>query len=64
MVDLSFNWLLHHTATDVVLIGSSKFEQLEQNLEVFDRGPLDAETVAALDQVWQNLRGVTPKYNR
>jgi aryl-alcohol dehydrogenase-like predicted oxidoreductase len=64
MVDLSFNWLLDHTATDVVLIGASKIEQLEQNLEVFGRGPLDSETVVALDQVWQNLRGVTPKYNR
>jgi aryl-alcohol dehydrogenase-like predicted oxidoreductase len=64
MIDLSFSWLLHHTPTDVVLIGASKLEQLEQNLDVFGRGPLDAETVAALDCVWQNLRGVTPKYNR
>ncbi len=63
-IDLSFNWLLYHTPSDVVLIGSSKLEQLEQNLDVFDRGPLAPETVAALDQVWQNLRGVTPKYNR
>jgi aflatoxin B1 aldehyde reductase len=47
-----------------VLIGSSKLEQLEQNLDVFDRGPLAPETVSALDQVWLNLRGVTPKYNR
>jgi len=64
MIDLSFNWILHHTPTDVVLLGASKMEQLEGNLEVFGRGPLDADTVAALDQVWQNLRGVTPKYNR
>jgi aryl-alcohol dehydrogenase-like predicted oxidoreductase len=63
-IDLAFNWLLYHTPTDVVLIGASKMEQLEQNLEVFDRGGLDSETVAALDGVWQNLRGVTPKYNR
>jgi 1-deoxyxylulose-5-phosphate synthase len=63
-IDLSFNWLLYHTPADVVLIGASKLEQLEQNLDVFDRGALAPETVAALDQVWQNLRGVTPKYNR
>jgi aryl-alcohol dehydrogenase-like predicted oxidoreductase len=63
-IELSFNWLLYHTPADVVLVGASKIEQLEANLDVFDRGPLDAETVAALDQVWQNLRGVTPKYNR
>jgi aryl-alcohol dehydrogenase-like predicted oxidoreductase len=63
-VDLAFNWLLYHTPADVVLIGASKVEHLEQNLEVFDRGALDAETLAALDGVWQKLRGVTPQYNR
>jgi 1-deoxyxylulose-5-phosphate synthase len=64
MIDLSFNWLLHHTATDVVILGASKYEQLEQALDVFGKAPLDAETVAAFDRVWQDLRGVTPKYNR
>ena len=64
MIDLSINWLLHHTATDCVILGASKIEQLEQNLDLFDRPPLDGETVAALDTVWRNLRGVTPKYNR
>ncbi len=64
VIDMALNWLLFHTATDCVLLGASKIPQLEQNLEVFERGPLDAETVAACDRVWQNLRGVTPKYNR
>jgi aryl-alcohol dehydrogenase-like predicted oxidoreductase len=64
LVDISLNWLLYHTATDCVILGSSKIEQLEQNLDVWERGPLAPETLAALDQVWQNLRGVTPKYNR
>jgi aryl-alcohol dehydrogenase-like predicted oxidoreductase len=47
-----------------VILGASKIEQLQQTLDVFGKAPLDDETVAALDQVWQNLRGVTPKYNR
>lgn len=64
LIDVSLNWLLFHTPTDVVLLGASKIEQLESNLEVFERGPLAPDTVAALDQVWHNLRGVTPKYNR
>jgi len=64
MIDLSINWLLHHTATDCVILGASKIEQLEQNLDMFDRPPLDGETVVALGTVWRNLRGVTPKYNR
>jgi aryl-alcohol dehydrogenase-like predicted oxidoreductase len=64
MIDLSLNWLLYHTASDCVILGASKVEQLEQNLAVFGKGPLADETVVACDQVWRNLRGVTPKYNR
>ncbi len=64
LIDLSLNWLLYHTVTDCVILGASKIEQIEQNLDVWERGPLSQETVAALDCVWQKLRGVTPKYNR
>jgi aryl-alcohol dehydrogenase-like predicted oxidoreductase len=64
LIDLSLNWLLYHTVTDCVILGASKIEQIEQNLDVWERGPLSQETVAALDCVWQKLRGITPKYNR
>jgi 1-deoxyxylulose-5-phosphate synthase len=64
IIDLALNWLLFHTATDCVILGASKIEQLEQTLDVFGQAPLDDATIARLDQVWQNLRGVTPNYNR
>lgn len=64
MVSLSFNWLLHHTATACIILGSSRLGQLEQNLAACQEGPLTADTVAACDAVWQKLRGVTPNYNR
>ena len=64
MTDISLNWLLHHTTTDSVILGASRLEHLEQNLDAFGGGPLAAETVDELDAVWRNLRGVTPKYNR
>jgi 1-deoxyxylulose-5-phosphate synthase len=64
MLDLSLNWLLFHTATDCVILGASKYEQLEQSLDVFGKAPVDAETLAAFERAWQGLRGVTPKYNR
>ena len=64
MIDLSVNWLLHHTATDCAILGAWNAEQLDQTLDVFDRGPLTADTVADCDAVWQRLRGVMPKYNR
>jgi aryl-alcohol dehydrogenase-like predicted oxidoreductase len=64
MVSLALCWLLHHTSIECVILGASKLEQLEQNLAAAQEGPLDAETLAALDKVWERLRGVTPKYNR
>jgi aryl-alcohol dehydrogenase-like predicted oxidoreductase len=64
MVSLSLNWILHHTAADCVILGASRLEQLEQNLASLNDGPLKPETIDALNQVWRDLRGVTPKYNR
>lgn len=64
MVSLALCWLLHHTAIDCVILGASKLEHLNENLAAAEEGPLDAETIAKLDKVWECLRGVTPKYNR
>jgi len=64
MVSLALNWLLHHAETDCVVLGASRLEHLEQNLKAADEGPLATDTVESLDQVWKNLRGVTPQYNR
>src|SRR5580700_7171913 len=65
LTDVALNWLLHHTAADCIILGASKLEQLEQNLAAFENGgPLSAELLAVCERVWQNLRGITPKYNR
>ncbi len=63
MVSVALCWLLHHTSIECVILGASRLEQLDQNLQAAEEGPLDAETLAALDKVWERLRGVTPKYN-
>jgi aryl-alcohol dehydrogenase-like predicted oxidoreductase len=64
VVSLALNWLVHHTPTDCVILGASKLEHLDGNVQAMSEGPLSAETLAACDRVWENLRGVTPKYNR
>ena len=65
LIDISLNWLLHHTATDSIILGASKLAQLEQNLDALENGgPLPEDVVAACDAVWRKLRGVTPKYHR
>ncbi|HWC98048.1 MAG TPA: aldo/keto reductase [Candidatus Sulfopaludibacter sp.] len=65
LIDLSLNWIQHHTPVDCVILGASRMDQLEQNLDAFEKGgPLPADVVHAIDQVWNNLRGITPNYNR
>jgi len=64
LIDLSLNWVLHHTPTDCMIIGASTAEQLSQNLDAMEKGPLPADVVTACDGVWTRLRGVTPKYHR
>ena len=64
LVSLSLNWLLHHTAADCVVLGASRFDQLEENVRALADGPLSPQAVQACDAVWSDLRGITPIYNR
>jgi 1-deoxyxylulose-5-phosphate synthase len=64
LISLSLNWLAHHTATDCVILGASRYEQLEQNFKALEGGPLPEDVVEACDEVWRNLRGPIPNYNR
>jgi len=64
LVSLALNWLLHHTASDVVILGASSLAQLKENLAAAEEGPLQEETLRACDQVWHDLRGPLPVYNR
>jgi aryl-alcohol dehydrogenase-like predicted oxidoreductase len=64
LVSLSFNWLLHHTNTAAIILGSTKLEQLEQNIKACQEGKLTDDVVKRCDEVWAKMRGVTPKYNR
>jgi aryl-alcohol dehydrogenase-like predicted oxidoreductase len=64
LLDLAFAWLLHHTASDVVILGASSLEQLQSNLEACNGGPIPPEVVARFDEVWQEFRGPVPFYNR
>lgn len=64
LTSLALGWLLHNPAVTSVILGASRLEHLEQNLAAWDAGPLAPEVLAACDDVWRTLRGVTPVYNR
>jgi aryl-alcohol dehydrogenase-like predicted oxidoreductase len=64
LISLSLNWIQHHTPADVIILGASSMAQLNQNLAELGEGPLPEDIVKACDQVWQDLRGPLPVYNR
>jgi 1-deoxyxylulose-5-phosphate synthase len=64
LVSLALNWLFHHTTSDCIILGASRMEQLNENLATIDDGPLSEDVLKACDEVWRNLRGPLPVYNR
>lgn len=64
LVELSFRWLLSRPLVDAVLLGASSLEQLRSNLAACEETALDEELATACDEVWQELRGAAPNYNR
>lgn len=64
LIDISLNWLLHHTQTNCLLLGATRMEQLEQNLAACEKGPLSAEVLQVCDEVWAELSSPVPIYNR
>jgi aryl-alcohol dehydrogenase-like predicted oxidoreductase len=55
---------MRHTQITGVILGASRMDHLAQNISALDDGPLPPEVLALCDQVWADLRGVTPQYNR
>jgi aryl-alcohol dehydrogenase-like predicted oxidoreductase len=64
LVSLALNWILHHTAADCVILGASRYEQLEENLRSLEDGSLPPEAAAGCDEAWTLVKGPAPKYNR
>ncbi|HYO80955.1 MAG TPA: aldo/keto reductase [Bryobacteraceae bacterium] len=64
IVSLALNWLLHHSPADCIILGASRMEHLEANLNACGEGPLSNEALAGCDEVWKLVGGVAPKYNR
>jgi aryl-alcohol dehydrogenase-like predicted oxidoreductase len=61
---LAVRWVQGRPAITSVILGASRFEQLQENLAAADDPPLPADVLAACDELWKQLRGTTPVYNR
>jgi aflatoxin B1 aldehyde reductase len=56
-------WMLHHSALrggDAMIIGASSLQQLEGNLKICKAGPLSAELVKVVEDVWGPAKEFAP----
>lgn len=64
LIELAFRWLLSRPLVDCMLLGASSLGQLESNLAAMDGPAPDDETNQRCDDVWAQLKGAAPDYNR
>lgn len=72
LIEVGLRWCIHHSklrtpakgGNDGVILGISSYNQLEQNVEACEKGPLPDEVVEALDKAWERTRGDAPTYWR
>ena len=66
---LALRWIMYHSSLsaahgDKIIIGASSFAQASQNLDIFEQGPLEKETVAQIEGIWEVVKDVSPVYHR
>lgn len=72
LIEVGLRWCAHHSklrtrakgGNDGIIVGISSYDQLVQNVEACEKGPLPDAVVEALDKAWATTRGDAPTYWR
>uniref|UniRef100_T2MHU9 Aflatoxin B1 aldehyde reductase member 3 n=1 Tax=Hydra vulgaris TaxID=6087 RepID=T2MHU9_HYDVU len=67
LLEASLRWLFHHSQlqdNDGVILGFSKPEHFQTNLNACSGGPLHEDVVKAFDDSWDAIKSKCPKYYR
>lgn len=64
----ALRWIIHHSHLrpehgDSIILGASTLEQLSDNTDIAESGPLPDHVVEAIEDVWPTLRSVAPTYH-
>lgn len=67
MVEAALRWLASHSMLDAkegdaIIIGASRPDQLLQNIDCVNAGPLPASVSEAIDKAWPVCKSVAPEY--
>ncbi|KIX98403.1 uncharacterized protein Z520_05704 [Fonsecaea multimorphosa CBS 102226] len=63
--ELAYRWVAYHSALrseygDGIIIGASKFEQIEPTLQGLQKGRLNDSVVKRIDEVWETVKHDAP----
>lgn len=66
-IEATYRWLAYHSMLngergDAILIGASKLNHLQQNMETVKAGPLPESVVDAFEMAWKITKGDSPEY--
>ncbi|KAF2446779.1 putative aflatoxin B1-aldehyde reductase GliO-like protein [Karstenula rhodostoma CBS 690.94] len=72
LIEVALRWCVHHSklkmrsegGNDGIILGISSYEQLVQNVEACEKGPLPQAVVDVLDKAWERTRGDAATYWR
>jgi aflatoxin B1 aldehyde reductase len=67
--EAAFRWIYNHSLLDgakgdCVVLGASRMEQLQMNMEMSQAGPMKDEVVTFMDQWWKSTKHLCPNYFR
>ena len=57
LVELAIRWVLSNPVITSPILGVSKLSQLQQNIEIVNKGPLAPEVAAECDKAWALIKG-------
>jgi aryl-alcohol dehydrogenase-like predicted oxidoreductase len=63
LIELSLRWLQAQPDVTCIILGASSTKQLSENLSACE-GELTEDALKRCDEVWDDLRGPIPQYNR
>lgn len=66
-LEVTYRWLANHSMLngdrgDSIIIGASKLEQLRQNIEAVQAGPLPEDVIDAFEKAWMISKADAPEY--
>lgn len=64
LLSLAMKWCASRPFVNSVIIGVSRLEQLQQNLEAIQGDPLSLDILEKCDEIWKLLSGSQFQYNR